>query len=876
MDSLNLEKPDDVGNWLEDRPTEWAQVVAARVALRVFPILLGAGGLSKETLEQSLQHELILRGFQCVFLSWVSCSYSVRDPGLFSQTARSAASAAADAGIEASELSSNVRPASGAVLSAANAAAATEAVNTLAIAAEKGIETKPVDLHTRSAAVAIEAALKAVADIEGGQHLLSATVVADCQRLLESLKPDELIRQPLWPENLRDDDSPSNQPAWLVRAFETFANSEWSGTVACRLISQWYQALVPIEGDVSNSAFGEEADLAIASQSAEFWTATDDRNTGAIWEELEVLSQGGTLEPRRKQADDDPQDDETDPGGTPDDPETDPKDDKEPPAEINVAVQFDQFARKDELGRKRFAEILAARIGELHVGGGPDGLAVNLHAPWGAGKTTVLYFMKGFLEAEELPEDKRWVVIDFNAWQHEHRRPPWWPFLETVKSQLSDRLTAQKRRTRAAEVRHAWNEWKFKAEAFPVFVVLLVVAILLTLFLSGSSDVFKTVLGAVGGVFTLLATVSLYSRKAFFGSEKSASLYHDFASDPLEKLSVLFRDMIEAADAPVCIFIDDLDRCQNDFVVEFLEGLQTSFRHRKVAYVVAADKFWIKTSFEDKYSSFCEKTADRTQPLGYQFLEKIFQFNVPLPGMAAWKKRYLEARLGLMGTGSGGTGAGDLSFAGTGTGTRNGTGTGLGTGDAALPDEKVEDLEVERLRGEIRSTQPEGLTHETVRMLSTGDGSANPAFQAALALEYTTSAAAQREAEHFLLQYLELLPDNPRVIKRIINAFGMSVATAILEQQALDYDVLTRWTILEQCYPAVADELTGDPGLADQLLAVDADGGEDLTNLTDTLVAFCAKNMAVKLLKSGEVAVLTPQVIRRLTRGFTGDEADAA
>ena len=468
--------------------------------------------------------------------------------------------------------------------------------------------------------------------------------------------------------------------------------------------------------------------------------AADDRDTDAIWVDLETLSQGGTLEPLSKQATDDLQEDETKRGGTSEDPEkAQKKDDKESPATLDVAVQFDQFARKDELGRKRFAEILAARIGELHEGGGPDGLAVNLHAPWGAGKTTVLHFMKGFLESEELPEQRRWVVIDFNAWQHEHRRPPWWPFLETVKSQLSERLTAQKRRTRAGDVRRAWNEWKFKAEAFPVFVVLLIVAILLTLFLSGSSDVFKTVLGAIGGVFTLLATVSLYSRKAFFGSEKSASLYHDYASDPLEKLSVLFKDMVEAADAPVCIFVDDLDRCQNDFVVEFLEGLQTSFRHRNVAYVVAADKFWIKTSFEDKYQSFCEKTADRTQPLGYQFLEKIFQFNVPLPGMAAWKKRYLEARLGLMGTGSGGTGDGERFGAGLGSGTGAGIDTGTGRGDVPSPEEAAEDKEVERLRDAIRSTQPEGLTHETVRTLSTGDGSDNPAYQAALALEYTSS-----------------------------------------------------------------------------------------------------------------------------------------
>eukprot|EP00903_Cladosiphon_okamuranus_P002038 g2036.t1 len=852
VDSLYFEKADDVGKFLMERPPEWAQVIATRMALRVFPSALNAVRAPDDWISKQQKRILVLLSFRAGFVSWAAGKYAGVDMAAISAAAKAAAAMASR---NSDTSADNYAAARAATYAAAAANATYEPVANAAVS---------------YATTAVAAATDAVGNAPSG---LMETLSFDCQRLLGAMKPDELIRQPLWSQEVREDgEFQANQPVWAFQAFKAFANSEWIKTAAGRVIAEWYQALVPFEGNESRSAFGEEADIVMATQPDTFWTPTEGRGFDAIWEDIETLSRGGTIEPlsNQKQEEEDPQDTDADLGETPDNPE----DDKDPPAKINVAVQFDQYARKDELGRKRFAEILATRIGELHEGGGPDGLAVNLHAPWGAGKTTVLHFMKGFLEAEQLPADKRWVVIDFNAWQHEHRRPPWWPFLKAVKSQLSDRLIAQKRRTRAGEVRHTWQAWQLRAEAPPYLAGFLVVSLVLTLIWSGSSDIAKSILSGIGGILAVITAATLYSRKVFFGSSKSASLYHDYASDPLEKLSLLFKDMIEAADAPVCIFVDDLDRCQNDFVVEFLEGLQTSFRHRKVAYVIAADKFWIKTSFEDKYASFCEKTADRTQPLGYQFLEKIFQFNVPLPGMAAWKKRYLQARLGLMGTGSGGTGDGERFGAGLGSGTGAGIETGTGRGDVPSPEEAEEDQEVERLRGEIRSTQPEGLTHETVRTLSTGDGSNNPAYQAALALEYTTSQTARREAEHFLFQYLELLPDNPRVIKRIINAFGMAVATAILERQVLDYDILTRWTILEQCYPAVADELTGDPDLAETLLAVDADGGEDLTGLADTLAAFCEKKMAVKLLKNGDAAVLTPVVIRRLTRGV--DEAAAA
>jgi len=85
---------------------------------------------------------------------------------------------------------------------------------------------------------------------------------------------------------------------------------------------------------------------------------------------------------------------------------------------------------------------------------------------------------------------------------------------------------------------------------------------------------------------------------------------------------------------PVCVFIDDLDRCGADYVVNLLEGIQTLFRHKKVAYVVAADRNWIKASFEVRYAPFSVAVGSAGQPLGYLFLRRFFKYPRQFP---AWE-----------------------------------------------------------------------------------------------------------------------------------------------------------------------------------------------------------------------------------------------
>jgi len=78
-----------------------------------------------------------------------------------------------------------------------------------------------------------------------------------------------------------------------------------------------------------------------------------------------------------------------------------------------------------------------------------------------------------------------------------------------------------------------------------------------------------------------------------------------------------------------------------------LEGIQTLFIGAPVTYVVAADRHWISTSYDQAYGAFTRTLKDVGRPLGYLFLEKAFQLSTSVPAMsptsqAAYWQRLLQ------------------------------------------------------------------------------------------------------------------------------------------------------------------------------------------------------------------------------------------
>src|SRR4029079_13192545 len=142
-------------------------------------------------------------------------------------------------------------------------------------------------------------------------------------------------------------------------------------------------------------------------------------------------------------------------------------------------------------------------------------------------------------------------------------------------------------------------------------------------------------LGVITALLAPGAALVAFSRSLLFGSATAAQAYMDARSDPLGPITTLFEKLVEAIERPLVVFIDDLDRCDGSYVIALLEGIQTLFRSRPVTYVIAADRKWICSCFEKRYSDFAKTIGEPGRPLGYLFLDKVFQVSASVPRVSA-------------------------------------------------------------------------------------------------------------------------------------------------------------------------------------------------------------------------------------------------
>lgn len=111
-----------------------------------------------------------------------------------------------------------------------------------------------------------------------------------------------------------------------------------------------------------------------------------------------------------------------------------------------------------------------------------------------------------------------------------------------------------------------------------------------------SEDVEKISIETIGKVVTgifsfvaLLYTIAKFFTQPFLNSPESAKIFMSRTSDPMQKIKDHFKGLIKNLNGfnyNVAIFIDDLDRCNADFTVRLLEGIQTLFKDKGVLLII--------------------------------------------------------------------------------------------------------------------------------------------------------------------------------------------------------------------------------------------------------------------------------------------------
>ncbi|PPK67613.1 P-loop NTPase fold protein [Actinokineospora auranticolor] len=500
-----------------------------------------------------------------------------------------------------------------------------------------------------------------------------------------------------------------------------------------------------------------------------------------------------------------------------------------PPVGTGAKWLSDAVAEKDLLKREGVAQVITNRMVEAAKNEPGTSILVHLDGRWGTGKSTLLSFVERKLT------EKDFLVVRFDAWQQARLSPPWWALLTNLRGAvLADRKRLRRWGFRIAELRERLRRTGAAYVLPLVLTILTVGGLALTLLGINSTTTFADALKVVVAVLTATGSVWVAARgvgKAMlWRSARGARLFEQSNTNPMVRVAEHFDWLLSRSSKPVVFFIDDLDRCKHDYVVDLLDAVQTLVRTtpgahpftrvspRAAYFVVAADGAWLRRSYTATYSTFDSDPA-RAEALGYQFMDKLFQLTVPMPSVSESAQRHLlDSLLGVADTG-------------------------------------VEHPAVKAVRE--RLTAAKGET-EVLRIMN----SAPPDVRAAVAPDAAVAVSEpgiRAHTEHLLSDFTRLLGTNPREVKLFVNTYTMLRAVRMAEAGTPPHGLLALWSIVRVRWPEIADHLQRSP---DAVRGILNEGwlSEDFPERLRAMASGSALRAVVGDRKAGP---LTPEGIRR-------------
>jgi hypothetical protein len=483
----------------------------------------------------------------------------------------------------------------------------------------------------------------------------------------------------------------------------------------------------------------------------------------------------------------------------------------------------DGLAETDLLGRDYLATTLAMKLSELRgmrSGTSPTGesFMVHIDGPWGSGKSTLFRFLKKQLEATD-----DFLIIEINAWREQKVGLQWWTLHNALREAVEKdavRLVVKEQSGAARSpgwisrlvnfvVRAtAWIRAKVTSRAhviqtrlvpFLSAVAVLVVGLFgLTLLANLDLKAGAEMADSIGKIASLLvlgvAGLSAAYRFLLPDSRRPARDFVSAATNPMVEVRRLFGRTLGRTKKSAVFLIDDLDRCETEYIVDFLSVIQTLVRDARQTVTgpdskapppgpyafVAADGYWIRTSYEAHYNS-TRPAEVPGRPLGYQFLEKIFQLQVRLPSISeATKQAFYESLLKLQ-----------------------------PRSDSTA--ESQGNLKEEVLSQVRQATTGEDLSRAAAGANQLTDVTSRQEVLGAAAVRFSESLI-QESTRHALAPYGKFLEPNPRSIKLFVNTYNVLRSLRILEGlTSIPIRSLALWAVLEIRWPLLADHLRAHP-----------------------------------------------------------------
>lgn len=278
-------------------------------------------------------------------------------------------------------------------------------------------------------------------------------------------------------------------------------------------------------------------------------------------------------------------------------------------------------------------------------------VVLSVNGPWGSGKSSVMKMLD-----KELEKTHRFSTVWFNAWRFHQEEQILAAFLKTITTEL--RKEGLSWRLALTRLRH-YSVRQYLVLLAPIAIVLLATlndraAKFLHDFLNSVPSVDKTEaqtegfvkLIGIGGTLAwfvrMMVPFHLQFRRLYETKDQSKRLgfLDEFTSE-----FDLYREAV--GDRKFVIFIDDLDRCPPDKIVDVLRTINlitTSGRAASTTFfVLAYDQTYITRSIDNEYK---RSGSASDENFGVDYLKKMVTLSVSVPTPTAKQRTILAKRLG--------------------------------------------------------------------------------------------------------------------------------------------------------------------------------------------------------------------------------------
>lgn len=259
-------------------------------------------------------------------------------------------------------------------------------------------------------------------------------------------------------------------------------------------------------------------------------------------------------------------------------------------------------------------------------------LTVGLLGDWGSGKSSLMALTCAELEAEGGPEQgSPYLCVQFSPWQYEDYDDVKVALMNAILDVIDGRITddaetqqqVEQLRKRLPRLRrYGRKAARTFLNAAPQMVPLAVQAV--------DQSIDPDMAGLVGDAMTAGARAGA-ERLADPVETKSETISREQVSN-VGSFRAQFADLVAGLSGikAIVVFIDDLDRCLPDTVVDTFEAIRLFVNTEKTAFVIAANEEIVQSAIDSRYPELVREGTG----LGAKYLEKMLQLRVSVPPLS--------------------------------------------------------------------------------------------------------------------------------------------------------------------------------------------------------------------------------------------------